>query len=164
MKKMTIGKDDDKGDDIATSEPCNGDLSQQFHRALAVLAGKWKGDILWQLVERKRRFGELRQSIPGVTQHMLTTQLRDLEANGLVKRTVYPEVPPRVEYEMTPSAKALKPVFDELYRWAQEHGFPTATQPKAPPAPDGAPPKPPRQPESGRAPASQAQKPGGRAT
>ncbi len=66
---------------------------------------------------------------------MLTTQLRDLEANGLVKRTVYPEVPPRVEYEMTPSAKALKPVFDELYRWAQEHGFPTSTGSAAQPAP-----------------------------
>ncbi|UGY19449.1 winged helix-turn-helix transcriptional regulator [Bradyrhizobium septentrionale] len=124
MKKLTI----EPASPPAASEPCNGDLSAQFHRALSVLAGKWKGDILWQLVDRKRRFGELRQSIPGVTQHMLTTQLRDLEANGLVKRTVYPEVPPRVEYEMTPSARALKPVFDELYRWAQEHGFPTSAQ------------------------------------
>ena len=105
-------------------------MVQHFHRALGVLAGKWKGDILWQLVQRKHRFGELRQSIPGVTQHMLTTQLRDLEANGLVKRTVYPEVPPRVEYEITPSAQALKPVFDELFKWSQEHGFPTAAQPK----------------------------------
>ncbi|MGY3155559.1 winged helix-turn-helix transcriptional regulator [Bradyrhizobium elkanii] len=104
-------------------------------RAVGAGREKWKGDILWQLVERKRRFGELRQSIPGVTQHMLTTQLRDLEANGLVKRTVYPEVPPRVEYEMTPSAKALKPVFDELYRWAQEHGFPTSAQGTAQPKP-----------------------------
>jgi DNA-binding HxlR family transcriptional regulator len=151
---MTIGKDGDKGDDIAVSEPCNGDLSQQFHRALAVLAGKWKGDILWLLVERKRRFGELRQSIPGVTQHMLTTQLRDLEANGLVKRTVYPEVPPRVEYEMTPSARALKPVFDELYRWAQEHGFPTAAQPAASSVREGTQTDP--QSESGRGPASRA--------
>ncbi|MBR0894145.1 helix-turn-helix transcriptional regulator [Bradyrhizobium tropiciagri] len=131
MKKLTI----EPAEPPAASEPCNGDLSAQFHRALSVLAGKWKGDILWQLVDRKRRFGELRQSIPGVTQHMLTTQLRDLEANGLVKRTVYPEVPPRVEYEMTPSAKALKPVFDELYRWAQEHGFPTSTGSTAQPAP-----------------------------
>lgn len=130
MEKQTIGL----AEPPAAPEPCNGDLAAQFHRALSVLAGKWKGDILWQLVERKRRFGELRQAIPGVTQHMLTTQLRDLEANGLVKRTVYPEVPPRVEYEMTPSAKALKPVFDELYRWAQEHGFPTSTGSAAQPA------------------------------
>ena len=126
MKKMTIAE----SKDIAAPEPCERGVLEQFHRALGVLAGKWKGDILWQLVQRKHRFGELRQSIPGVTQHMLTTQLRDLEANGLVKRTVYPEVPPRVEYEITPSARALQPVFDELFRWSQEHGFPTATQSK----------------------------------
>jgi DNA-binding HxlR family transcriptional regulator len=60
---------------------------------------------------------------------MLTTQLRDLEANGLVKRTVYPEVPPRVEYEITPSAQALRPVFDELFKWSQEHGFPVKGEP-----------------------------------
>ena len=129
MKKKTI----EAVEDLTAREPCQGGLTQ-FHRALRVLAGKWKGEILWQLVQRKHRFGELRQSIPGVTQHMLTTQLRDLEADGLVKRTVYPEVPPRVEYEITPSAKALRPVFDELYRWSQEHGFPTGTQPKTPPA------------------------------
>jgi len=140
MKKMTI----EKSDDIAAPEPCQGGMTQQFNRALAVLAGKWKGEILWQLVQRKHRFGELRQSIPGVTQHMLTTQLRDLEANGLVKRTVYPEVPPRVEYEITPSAQALKPVFDELFKWSQEHGFPTKAQPKTSPAGEKEQPKPPR--------------------
>ena len=140
MKKMTI----EKKDDIAAAEPCQGGLTQQFSRAFGVLAGKWKGEILWQLVQRKHRFGELRQSIPGVTQHMLTTQLRDLEANGLVKRTVYPEVPPRVEYEITPSAQALKPVFDELFKWSQEHGFPTQAQPKAEPAGEEEPRQPPR--------------------
>jgi DNA-binding HxlR family transcriptional regulator len=128
MKKKTI-----ESEDLSAQEPCKGGLTQ-FHRALRVLAGKWKSEILWQLVQRKHRFGELRQSIPGVTQHMLTTQLRDLEAEGLVKRTVYPEVPPRVEYEITPSAKALRPVFDELFRWSQEHGFPTGPQPKTSPA------------------------------
>ena len=126
MKKMTI----EKNDDLAAPEPCDGAGRSQFNRALKVLAGKWKGEILWQLVQRKHRFGELRQSIPGVTQHMLTTQLRDLEADGLVKRTVFPEVPPRVEYEITPSARALKPVFDELFRWSQEHGFPNEAEPK----------------------------------
>ncbi|MEH2560292.1 DNA-binding HxlR family transcriptional regulator [Bradyrhizobium algeriense] len=76
----------------------------QLHRALRLLSGKWKGEILWQLVDGKQRFGQLRRAIPDVTQHMLTTQLRDLESEGLVKRTVFPEVPPRVEYEMTPAA------------------------------------------------------------
>lgn len=140
MKNKTI----EKSPEISASEPCEG-LMLQFHRALGVLAGKWKGEILWQLVQRKHRFGELRQSIPGVTQHMLTTQLRDLEANGLVKRTVYPEVPPRVEYEITPSAQALKPVFDELFKWSQEHGFPAKASAEAPPGGKKQQPKPPRQ-------------------
>jgi DNA-binding HxlR family transcriptional regulator len=96
----------------------------QLHRALRVLSGKWKGEILWQLVDGKQRFGQLRRGIPDVTQHMLTTQLRDLESEGLVKRTVFPEVPPRVEYEMTPAARALRPVFDELFRWANAHARP----------------------------------------
>jgi DNA-binding HxlR family transcriptional regulator len=95
---------------------------QQLHRALRLLSGKWKGEILWRLVDGKQRFGQLRRAIPDVTQHMLTTQLRDLESEGLVKRTVFAEVPPRVEYEMTPAARALKPVFDELFRWANTHG------------------------------------------
>jgi DNA-binding HxlR family transcriptional regulator len=96
----------------------------QLHRALRLLSGKWKGEILWQLVYGKQRFGQLRRAIPDVTQHMLTTQLRDLESEGLVKRTVFPEVPPRVEYEMTPAARALRPVFDELFRWANAHARP----------------------------------------
>ena len=125
MKKETV----EENDDPFTPELCEGRLAQ-FHRALGVLTGKWKGEILWQLVRRKQRFGELRRSIPGVTQHMLTMQLRELEADGLVKRTIYPEVPPRVEYEITSSAKALKPVFDELFRWSQEHGFPAASRSK----------------------------------
>lgn len=100
------------------------DAGTQFHRALKMLTGKWKGEILWLLSQGKHRFGELRRAIPGVTQHMLTTQLRDLETDGLVKRTIYPEVPPRVEYEITPSADALKPVFDELFKWSQDHGLP----------------------------------------
>ena len=107
-------------------------VRRQFQRALRLLSGKWKSEILWQLVDGKQRFGQLRRAIPDVTQHMLTTQLRDLENEGLVKRTVYAEVPPRVEYEMTPAARALRPVFDELLRWSNAHGKP---EPKLPPAP-----------------------------
>lgn len=102
------------------------DALSQFHRALGMLTGKWKGEILWQLSQGTHRFGELRRAIPEVTQHMLTVQLRDLEADGLVKRTVFAEIPPRVEYEITASAVALRPVFDELFKWSQEHGFPNA--------------------------------------
>ena len=108
MKKKTI----EKSDDVAALESCERGLVKEFHRALGVLTGKWKGEILWQLVQRKHRFGELRQSIPGVTQHMLTTQLRDLEADGLAKCTVYPEVPPRVEYrDHAHRPRRSRPVF-----------------------------------------------------
>ena len=116
MKKQTNGNE---------AHECASERARaQFQRALRVLSGKWKGEILWQLVDGKQRFGQLRRAIPDVTQHMLTTQLRDLESEGLVKRTVFPEVPPRVEYEMTPAARALRPVFDELFRWANAHAKP----------------------------------------
>ena len=116
MKKQTNGNE---------APECASERARaQFQRALRVLSGKWKGEILWQLVDGKQRFGQLRRAIPDVTQHMLTTQLRDLESEGLVKRTVFPEVPPRVEYEMTPAARALRPVFDELFRWANAHARP----------------------------------------
>ena len=116
MKKQTNGNE---------VQECPSERARaQLHRALRVLSGKWKGEILWQLVDGKQRFGQLRRAIPDVTQHMLTTQLRDLESEGLVKRTVFPEVPPRVEYEMTPAARALRPVFDELFRWANAHARP----------------------------------------
>lgn len=115
MKKRTVV--DDKLECQGLDNPV-----PELHRALGVITGKWKGDILWRLVQRAHRFGELKRAIPGVTQHMLTAQLRELEADGLLKRTVYAEVPPRVEYELTPAAKALRPVFDELFRWWREHG------------------------------------------
>lgn len=88
---------------------------------MRMLTGKWKGEILWRLGHGTLRFGELRRAIPGITQHMLTTQLRDLEAHGLVKRTIYPEVPPRVEYELTPSARDLGAVFREIRTWSDKH-------------------------------------------
>jgi DNA-binding HxlR family transcriptional regulator len=66
--------------------------------AFALLSGKWKLEIMWLLNQRVYRFGELRKAIPGITQHMLTAQLRELEVDGLVSRTVFAEVPPRVEY------------------------------------------------------------------
>lgn len=98
------------------------EVCARFHRALGILTGKWKGEILWQLVQRTCRFGELRRAIPGVSRHMLTVQLRELETDGLVRRTVYAETPLRVEYELTDAARALKPVFRELFLWSQQHG------------------------------------------
>jgi DNA-binding HxlR family transcriptional regulator len=115
MKNMTIEDQQDLGCDESVSVA-------EFDAALRMLTGKWKGEILYRLTQRRHRFGELKRAIPGITQHMLTAQLRELEADGLVERTVFAEVPPRVEYAVTESARALRPVFEALLRWSQEHG------------------------------------------
>src|ERR1043166_8261799 len=90
----------------------------EFDDALRMLTGKWKGEILWRLAHRTNRVGELKRAIPGVTQHVLTAQLRELEADGLVERTIFPQVPPRGGYAMTPAARALRPVLQALFQWA----------------------------------------------
>jgi DNA-binding HxlR family transcriptional regulator len=92
-----------------------------FRRALGAITGRWKLEILWLLNQHKHRFGELRRALPGITQHMLTTQLRDLEMDGLVERTVFAEVPPRVEYEITSAAEQMRPIFQAIFEWAAEN-------------------------------------------
>lgn len=92
-------------------------LNAQIREAIAVFGGKWKLEILWLLSQRSHRFNELRRAIPGVTQHMLTNQLRELERDGMLGRTVYPEVPPRVEYALTDQARDLAPVFSAIFAW-----------------------------------------------
>jgi len=95
---------------------------EEMRRAFALLSGKWKLEIMWLLNQRVYRFGELRKAIPGITQHMLTAQLRELEADGLISRTVFAEVPPRVEYEITPKARGLGPTMEALTTWWNEYG------------------------------------------
>ena len=90
-------------------------LRARVRAVVSLIGGKWKLEILWLLNHRMHRFNELRRSIPEVTQHMLTAQLRELERDGLVKRTIYPEVPPRVEYEITAKSKSLRPVFKAIF-------------------------------------------------
>lgn len=89
--------------------------------ALEVIGGKWKGVILYHLLEETLRFNELHRSMPGVTQRMLTKQLRELEADGLIARKVYPEVPPKVEYSMTEYGRKLAPVIASLQEWGTQH-------------------------------------------
>ncbi|WP_321208913.1 helix-turn-helix domain-containing protein [Salipiger sp. H15] len=101
-------------------EPIN--MHEEMRRAFTLLAGKWKLEIMWLLNQRTHRFGELRKQIPGITQHMLTSQLRELEADGLVVRTVFAEVPPRVEYEMTDKARGLGPTMQALTAWWEQYG------------------------------------------
>lgn len=88
---------------------------------LSVLAGKWKPIILWRLKDKPVRFNELRKSIPGITQKMLTAQLRELESDGIIARKVYPEVPPRVEYSITKYGESLHPVLAAMAKWGVEH-------------------------------------------
>lgn len=91
---------------------------------LSFLDGKWKGVILYHLLgEGTLRFNELRRRLPAVTQRMLTKQLRELEQCGIVSRTVFPVVPPRVEYSMTPIGRSLQPVIAALAAWGQDNVF-----------------------------------------
>jgi len=88
---------------------------------LMLIGDKWKVLILRDLMPGTKRFGELKKSIGTVSQKVLTAQLRDMEANGLVHREVYAEVPPRVEYSLTPRAETLIPIMDHLIEWALDN-------------------------------------------
>lgn len=88
---------------------------------VSLIDGKWKCVILNALLDGTLRFGELRRRIPGVTPRMLTNQLRELEADGLVTRTVHAEVPPKVEYALSELGRSLGPVIDGLRAWGSQH-------------------------------------------
>jgi DNA-binding HxlR family transcriptional regulator len=90
---------------------------------LSVIGGKWKVLILWHLKDDIRRFSDLKKLIPGITQKMLTRQLRELEADGLINRKIYAEVPPKVEYSLTPSGESLRPVLDLMCKWGTENRY-----------------------------------------
>jgi len=88
---------------------------------IGMIGGKYKALILWRLVGGALRFGELRRLIPQATQKMLTQQLRELEEDRLVVRTVYPVVPPKVEYELSGLGNSIKPILDAMYAWGTEY-------------------------------------------
>ncbi|ATW48862.1 winged helix-turn-helix transcriptional regulator [Streptomyces xantholiticus] len=89
--------------------------------AMDVISGKWKVLILWALAEQAWRFGELRRMLPGVTEKVLASHLRELEADGIVHREEYDEVPPRVEYSLTPRGATLNAALEPLGAWGREH-------------------------------------------
>ncbi|MDM8176265.1 MULTISPECIES: winged helix-turn-helix transcriptional regulator [Olivibacter] len=95
--------------------------------AANLIGGQWTLAICCYLINGKLRFGELKKKLPNITERMLTLQLRKLEENKLVKRTVYAEVPPRVEYELTESGQRLKPILGMLEKWGKEHQLLMAT-------------------------------------
>ncbi|MGN0172466.1 MAG: winged helix-turn-helix transcriptional regulator [Acutalibacteraceae bacterium] len=88
---------------------------------LALIGDKWKVLILRDLISGTKRFGELKKSIGTVSQKVLTAQLRNMEENGLINRKVYAEVPPRVEYSLTPLGQSLKPILDAMWDWGEAY-------------------------------------------
>ena len=89
--------------------------------ALDTIGGKWKMPILWRLAQRGWRYGELRRDLPGVTHKMLTQQLRELEAAGLLTRTVHAAVPPRVDYAITDLGRSTLPAIEALRLWGSAY-------------------------------------------
>lgn len=88
---------------------------------LKVIGGKWKPIILWHLTQQTLRFSELEKRISGITQKMLTQQLREMEQDRLITRTVYPQVPPKVEYALTDHGRSLQSVLRALSDWGIAH-------------------------------------------
>lgn len=86
---------------------------------LTLIGNKWKVLILRDLMQGTKRFGELKRSVGGVSQKVLTAQLRDMEESGLINRKVYAEVPPRVEYSLTELGQSLKPILDAMQNWGE---------------------------------------------
>ncbi|MDO4294204.1 MAG: helix-turn-helix domain-containing protein [Eubacteriales bacterium] len=84
---------------------------------IRLIGGKYKALLLWHLTGKSLRFSQLHRLVPEATPKMLTQQLRELEADGLVARTVYPVVPPRVDYALTPLGQSLFPILEAMYRW-----------------------------------------------
>jgi DNA-binding HxlR family transcriptional regulator len=89
--------------------------------ALGVIGGRWKGVVLYWLLGGKKRFGELRRQLAACSPRVLTLQLRELEEDGLIKRTVYAEVPPRVDYELTAFGRTLEPLLLGLRDWGTRY-------------------------------------------
>jgi DNA-binding HxlR family transcriptional regulator len=98
-------------------EKCDINIATTLH----VLVGKWKLPLLYEMVGATRRFNELRRALPGISQKMLTQQLRELEDDGLVCRKVIPDIPPKVEYSLTTYGQTLGPLFDVMFEWGANH-------------------------------------------
>ncbi len=88
---------------------------------LAVISGRWNGIVIYHLLTGTKRFNELRKLIPDVTQRMLTAQLRELEKRGVVRREVFPVIPPHVEYSLTDFGKTLEPIIRKIEEWGHQY-------------------------------------------
>jgi DNA-binding HxlR family transcriptional regulator len=90
-------------------------------RTIEVIGGRWKVLILRELFSGVKRFGQLHRALHGITQKMLTQQLREMEEDGIIHREVYLQVPPKVEYSLTPVGESLKPILDSMHEWGVRH-------------------------------------------
>ncbi|MET3610055.1 MULTISPECIES: winged helix-turn-helix transcriptional regulator [Mucilaginibacter] len=97
------------------------DHSCTMAAALSVISGKWKLSIINQLLSGQKRYSEINRAIPGMTEKMLSQQIRELEEDGIVSRHIFPEVPPRVEYSLTPIGQELSSIFYTLERWGSHY-------------------------------------------
>jgi DNA-binding HxlR family transcriptional regulator len=92
-------------------------ISCPAEKTLEIIGGRWKLMILHELCAGVSRFGELQRSLKGISEKVLAQHLRELEKDGIIQRTVYAEVPPKVEYSLTPSGTTLKPILDAMHEW-----------------------------------------------
>lgn len=100
---------------------CPSEFNCPVEATIQLIGGKYKAVILWHLIKEKKRFGELKRLLPRATEKMLTQQLRDLERDGLIIRTVYPVVPPKVEYSLSELGRSIIPVLDAMCNWGTDY-------------------------------------------
>lgn len=104
------------------TDQLQGETCKELQAALDIISGKWKPIILFHLMENENlRFSELQRAIPEITKKMLTSQLRELEYNGIIHREVYQQVPPKVEYSMTEYGDSLTPLMKSMRSWGMQH-------------------------------------------
>ena len=96
-------------------------LTCEVETTLKVIGGRWKVLIIRELMPEVKRFGELQRALSGITQKMLTQQLREMEEDGIIHREIYPQIPPKVEYSLTPLGKSLQPILYAMHEWAVQH-------------------------------------------
>lgn len=100
-------------------------VCDQFHRAIELIGRRWTGAIIFVLLRARSRFADLRAAIPDITDRMLSERLGELEAEGVVERTVHAETPVRVEYSLTKKGRALATAFEAIGEWAHKWGAPS---------------------------------------
>ncbi|NMG21633.1 winged helix-turn-helix transcriptional regulator [Brasilonema bromeliae] len=98
-------------------------LTCEVETTLKVIGGRWKVLIIRELMDGVKRFGELQRALDGITQKMLTQQLREMEEDGVIDRKVYAQIPPKVEYSLTPLGESLQPILYAMHEWGVKHLF-----------------------------------------